>query len=338
MIKKALIGKSTDFVEGKGRAIFVSGKEFAVFRFQGKLGCIGNKCLHSGGPLSIGEVKDGRVYCPWHNWDWDFQTGGGFGEESVGGYQVWEEDGKVYVDFDQILSAEHESPVHDAIKVEPQKHMDGKIRVLGISTTNMNLAAPRASTSEYVLEEALKAYQEPEYETKVIKLRELKITECEGYYSKDKNACIWPCSITQLDVKDEMLAVYRGLVEWCDVVVVATPIRWGCASSLYYKMQERLNCLQNQTVINDRVLIKDKAACFIITGGQDNVQSVAGQMMMFFAEIGFVFGQFPFVGWTRGWDNEDMKTNFTDVQKSNLDVRAKEMIDRAIDEVKLHRK
>ena len=106
MVRKALIGKSEDFVEGKGKALFVSGKELAVFRYQGKLGCIGNKCLHSGGPLSNGELKEGRVYCPWHHWDWDFQTGGGLAEQTVGGYTIFEEGGKVYLDLDQLLSVE----------------------------------------------------------------------------------------------------------------------------------------------------------------------------------------------------------------------------------------
>ena len=40
--------------------------------------------------------------------------------------------------------------------------------------------------------------------------------------------------------------VYEGVVHWADVIVVATPIRWGGASSLYYKMIERMNCIQNQ--------------------------------------------------------------------------------------------
>jgi multimeric flavodoxin WrbA len=134
-----------------------------------------------------------------------------------------------------------------------------------------------------------------------------------------------------------MVQIYRGLVEWCDIVVVATPIRWGSASSLYYKMQERLNALQNQITLHNRVLIKEKAACFIITGGQDGVQSVAGQLMMFFAELGFTFPQFPFIGWTRGWYNEEMKTNFTDVSKSDLVDESGKMIGRATDLIRAYR-
>jgi hypothetical protein len=38
-------------------------------------------------------------------------------------------------------------------------------------------------------------------------------------------------------------------------------------------MVERLNCIQNQITIRDRVMLKNKVASFIITGGQDNVQA-----------------------------------------------------------------
>lgn len=354
------IGRSTDFPEGKGKAVVVDGKSLAVYRHNGVLGCIGNTCLHAGGSLGEGEVRDGRVYCPWHHWDYDFQSGVGFGEESVGGYKIWEEGDTVSVDLDAPISKKKIAPAHDTLVIQQQRRTDNTIRVLGISCTMMEQKHPRPSTSEYVLEQALHQLDHTNtqgnvkkdnsrskkqkgeltdntIETRILKLRDLKFSECEGYYSKDKGACIWPCSITQARKDDEMIEVYRGLVEWCDVVIVATPIRWNSASSLYYKMQERLNCLQNQITLHDKVLIHDKVAGFIITGGQDGVQHVAGQMMMFFSEIGFTFAQFPFVGWSRGWYNEEMKTNFTDVEHSDLTDEAAAMAQRAVEQVRLYR-
>jgi len=98
-------------------------------------------------------------------------------------------------------------------------------------------------------------------------------------------------------------------VHWADAVIVATPIRWGAASSLYFKMAERLNCVQNAITTRNKVLIRNKVAGFIIVGGQDNIQSVAGQMLGFFAELGFLFPQFPYVAHSRGWSHEDMERN-----------------------------
>jgi multimeric flavodoxin WrbA len=123
-----------------------------------------------------------------------------------------------------------------------------------------------------------------------------------------------------MDDKDELTTVYEALVHWADVVLIATPIRWGNASSLYFKMIERMNCIQNQITTHDHVLIRNKVAGFIITGGQDNVQSVAGEMMMFFGELGFTFPQFPFVGHSRGWSAEDMENNMAAV-KADQELR-----------------
>ena len=77
-----------------------------------------------------------------------------------------------------------------------------------------------------------------------------------------------------------------------------------------------MNCVQNQITIANRVLIRNKVAGFIIVGGQDNIQMVAGQMLGFFAELGFIFPQFPFIAHSRGWSHEDMENNVAIVQNS----------------------
>ncbi|MFY7921386.1 MAG: flavodoxin family protein, partial [Gemmatimonas sp.] len=117
---------------------------------------------------------------------------------------------------------------------------------MGISTLNMDVAHPRFSASDLLLEEALRQAAVLGAETRVIKLAELSFRACEGYYSKSAHACTWPCSITQMDSDDQMDRVYEHLVHWGDVVLLSTPIRWGSASSLYFRMAERLNCEQNQ--------------------------------------------------------------------------------------------
>lgn len=189
---------------------------------------------------------------------------------------------------------------------------DNKMHVLGISTTNTNdEIAPRKSTSEESLKFALDyAKNKLGADCYMIKLRNMKFRHCEGYYSKNAKACIFPCSISEMDKEDEMLEVYERVIIWSDVVLVSTPIRWGNASSLYYKMIQRMNCVQNQSVTNQQYLIRDKTAAFIITGGQDNVQHVAGEMLTFWSQLGFVFGKFPFAGWTRGWYAEDTENNY----------------------------
>jgi multimeric flavodoxin WrbA len=196
----------------------------------------------------------------------------------------------------------------------------------------MDVANPRYSTSDALLAEAMQQALSLGAETRTIRLAELKFRPCEGYYSKSAHACTWPCSITQMDPDDQMERVYEGIVHWGDVILVATPIRWGNASSLYYRMVERMNFVQNQVTIANRVLLRNKVAGFIITGGQDNVQAVAGQMLGFFAEIGCVFPQYPYIAHSRGWDAEDMERNVAVVQQSQgLHDAARELAARAVD-------
>jgi len=175
------------------------------------------------------------------------------------------------------------------------------------------------------------AKQTCQSETRLIRLSALSFRPCEGYYSKSAHACTWPCTITQLHEDDQLDQVYEALVHWADVVMVATPIRWGSASGLYYKMAERLNCVQNQITIRNRILIQNKVASFIVTGGQDNVQGVVGQLMTFFGELGFLFPQFPFIGHSRGWSAEDMENNVKEVFASkDLVEGAQALADRSI--------
>jgi multimeric flavodoxin WrbA len=168
--------------------------------------------------------------------------------------------------------------------------------------------------------------------TKMVKLRELEFRHCEGYYSQHSHACTWPCSITEMNASDGMTGVYESMILWADIVIVSTPIRWGSASALYYKMAERLNCVQNQIVTKSRILVQNKIASFIITGGQDNIQQVAGQMMCFFTDLGFTFPPFSFLGWSRGWTAEDMEKNVMQFKRSEYIRRTSmELIDNCVE-------
>jgi hypothetical protein len=90
--------------------------------------------------------------------------------------------------------------------------------------------------------------------------------------------------------------------------------------------------VQNQVTIHNRVLIKHKVASFIITGGQDNIQGVAGTLFTFWSELGFVFPPFPFIAHSRGWDAEDMERNVRQVKASeSLRLAARELVERSLD-------
>ena len=311
----------------------------AVSWREGKFGVISGTCNHVGGPLAKGRLDGDYVVCPWHNWKFHRANGAGepgFEEDRVPAYEVRVADGRLLVRVDNP-TARGKKPHAPHPLARPVQRATGKdagpTRVVGISTTNMDVANPRYSTSDALLGVALDHARDVlGCEIRLIRLAALKFRSCEGYYSKSAQACTWPCSITQMDEKDELTEVYEALVHWADVVLVSTPIRWGVASALYFKMAERLNCVQNQITIRDNVLIRRKVAAFLITGGQDNVQGVAGEMLCFFSELGFCFPQFPYVAHSRGWSAEDMERNIAHVMKSEeLREGSRELVARAVE-------
>jgi nitrite reductase/ring-hydroxylating ferredoxin subunit/multimeric flavodoxin WrbA len=311
----------------------------------GQFSAISGVCNHVGGPLGEGTLDGDYVTCPWHHWKFHRVTGEGepgFEEDRVPRHEVRVEGGRVLVRREPS-SPRRKAPhaAHPLTKVAGRGEpggapLDSPWRVLGVSTTNMDVEHPRFSTSDWLLGLALERARERGAETRLVRLASLRFRACEGYYSKAARACTWPCSITQMDATDQLDRLYEGFVQWADVTVVATPIRWGSASSLYYKMAERLNCVQNQITLSNRVLLRNKVASFIITGGQDNVQAVAGQMLNFFGELGCQFPQFPYIAHSRGWTAEDMEQNVRAVHDS-VDLRegARALLDRCLDTAEL---
>jgi len=313
------LGAADTLREPSVREIKVGDLRIALSYLNGQFGAISGVCNHVGGPLGHGHLEGEYLVCPWHQYRFHCRTGAGepgYEEDRVPQYQLRIENGRLLLNPKALTKRSHlPHPPHPLAR--PPRREAGATRVVGISTTVMDERYPRYSTSEELLKTALQSAQTNDgAETRLIRLNALNFRHCEGYYSKAARACTWPCSITQMDDKDQMDQVYEALVHWADVVLVATPIRWGVASSLYYKMTERMNCVQNQITLRNDVLIRNKVAAFIITGGQDNVQAVAGQMLGFFSEIGFVFPPFPFIAHSLGWDAEDMERNVDFVQNS----------------------
>ena len=329
------IGAADDFRRKPLSEAKLGERLVAVSFRDGKFGVISNVCNHVGGPLGKGRLDGEFVVCPWHQYKFNRCTGEGepgYEADKVPGYGVKEEGGRLLVTAKPTSKRGH-LPHKPHPLARSTDRAPGGLRVGGISTTAMDRKNPRFSTSEHLLEVALEhAKNALGAETKLVRLDDLKFRNCEGYYSKAAKACTWPCSITSMDATDQLDQVYDLAVHWADILIVATPIRWGAASSLYYKMVERMNCIQNQITINNKVLIRNKVAAFIITGGQDGIQAVAGQMMGFFSEIGYLLPQFPFIAHSLGWEFEEMERNVELVENSEkLRAGARELVSRSVE-------
>jgi nitrite reductase/ring-hydroxylating ferredoxin subunit/multimeric flavodoxin WrbA len=307
------VGAADDFKTTPLCEATVGERQVAISYKDGRFGVVSNVCNHVGGPLGKGRLDGEYVVCPWHHYKFHRCTGQGqpgYEAARVPAHAVREENGRLLVTAKPTSKRVQLSHDPHPLTRSTAQRTPGPLRVGGVSTTAMDPKYPRFSTSEHLLGVALDhARTALGAEAKMIRLNDLTFRHCEGYYSKAARACTWPCSITSRDRGDQLEQVYEMAVHWADVLLIATPIRWGAASSLYYKMVERMNCIQNQITINNKVLIHNKVAAFIITGGQDGIQAVAGQMMLFFGEIGFVIPQFPFIAHSLGWEFEEMDRN-----------------------------
>jgi len=332
------VGAADDFKRAPLREAKLGERLVAVSYKDGKFGVISNTCNHVGGPLGKGLLEGEMVVCPWHQYRFHRCTGEGepgYEADKVPSYGVKEENGRLLVTAKPVSKRGH-LPHEPHPLTRSTDRAPGPLRVGGISTTAMDPKYPRFSTSEHLLGVALEhARTSLGAEARMIRLNDLKFRNCEGFYSKAAKACTWPCSITSMDKTDQLDQVYEMAVHWADILLIATPIRWGAASSLYYKMVERMNCIQNQITLNNKVLIRNKVAAFIITGGQDGIQAVAGQMMMFFSEIGFLVPQFPFIAHSLGWEFEEMERNVDFVERSEpLRAGARELVNRGAEMAK----
>ena len=312
------VGAAATFAAAPVSEVKLDKLVLAITHKDGEFGAVSGVCNHAGGPLGQGRLDGDYIVCPWHYWKFHRTEGTGepgYEADRVPRHEVRVADGRLLVNLEPATTR-HKQPHDPHPLARPLQRAAGPVRVAGISTTAMDPANPRYSGSDDLLGVALEHAAAGGAETRMLRLYQLAFRNCEGFYSKAARACTWPCSITQMDPNDQLDRVYEALVHWADVILVATPIRWGSASSLYFKMAERMNCIQNQVTTHNRVLIRNKVAGFIIVGGQDNVQGVAGSMLGFFAELGFSFPQFPYVAHSRGWSAEDMENNVAAIKAS----------------------
>jgi nitrite reductase/ring-hydroxylating ferredoxin subunit/uncharacterized membrane protein len=66
---------SDELSEGTPKMATVGRSEVMLYRAQGRLFALANRCSHRGGPLTKGKVQDGTVTCPWHLSTFDLEDG-----------------------------------------------------------------------------------------------------------------------------------------------------------------------------------------------------------------------------------------------------------------------
>ncbi len=65
----------SDVPAGSSRVVYVRGEQVALFNAGGRLYAIANRCSHANGPLAEGRLEGTAVTCPYHDSQFDIETG-----------------------------------------------------------------------------------------------------------------------------------------------------------------------------------------------------------------------------------------------------------------------
>jgi len=194
----------------------------------------------------------------------------------------------------------------------PDRERTAGIKVLGISGSSRQ--EPGMSKSERLLLRALEQYKAAACETTFLRLKDLKIHECEGNYSENPSYCTYPCQSSMKYEDDEMQVVYDAVLA-CDILILATPIRWNNHSALVQKFVERMNCIENQYSWFGNRMIRKKVVGLIIIGHVDGMQHVAGNLLNFFAWLGFASPEVSIASWV-GENDEDTTKDWDQIERN----------------------
>ncbi|XP_073332921.1 Rieske domain-containing protein [Pagrus major] len=86
------------------------GSDVCLFYVKGEFFAMDARCAHSGGPLCEGDIEEAdgvlKVFCPWHDYDFELRTGKSGTSLQQKVYEVKLEDGNVYVKHTSRLSLE----------------------------------------------------------------------------------------------------------------------------------------------------------------------------------------------------------------------------------------
>ena len=101
------VARVEDLRAGRGICVRIDGIDVGLFRVDGEVHAMENRCPHQGDPLSEGVLEGAIVTCRAHQWQFDVRTG--FRPADADGFPipcfaVRVTDGSVEVDIEQPLN------------------------------------------------------------------------------------------------------------------------------------------------------------------------------------------------------------------------------------------
>jgi len=95
------VARLEDIPPGTAKTVTVANKLISIFRQGDQFFALDDVCLHMGGSLGEGEVREGIVTCPWHGWRFRLADGAWADNPriKIGCYSVRVEAGQVQVEL-----------------------------------------------------------------------------------------------------------------------------------------------------------------------------------------------------------------------------------------------
>ncbi|MBO0887977.1 Rieske (2Fe-2S) protein [Candidatus Bathyarchaeota archaeon] len=99
--RQSKVAEINEIPEGGSKIINLEGRSVALFKIKNQYFAISNNCLHRGGPLGEGEVRNYEVTCPWHGWKFNLIDGAFWMIPTlkVKTFRVHESTDGVYIEF-----------------------------------------------------------------------------------------------------------------------------------------------------------------------------------------------------------------------------------------------
>ena len=188
------------------------------------------------------------------------------------------------------------------------------MNVLGLSTSS-NKGEDHSSwgSSTEVLFHILEELNSLNFKTNYVDVSDIHIVGNLSCYSSDGKGCAdpksgpyrcWAHKNSLSDPKkyggvDQMPVIYDG-INWADVILVSTSVRWGTHTAILQNMIERMNTLENRhSVYGEPNPCAGKKLGVIVTGQHWMSQRVAQQLLDTFGLIGFEAGRNSMFTWQR---------------------------------------
>jgi len=194
--------------------------------------------------------------------------------------------------------------------------VEQKLKVVVLSGTLKT--GDKLSNTEELVDELLNHFIEYGVEVEKFRLANMNIPVGLGEKMSDNDE--WP------QIADALRKA--------DIVIFATPVWWGGQSSLIQRVMERMTHFDESYIMTGKSDLYHKIAGIVITGHEDGVQHIIGNLYNFLQWLGFVIPPESVAYWVGevggGMDKDDEKRRTNKATKAMLDVMARNLMNYAM--------